>query len=87
MFCRQGLGFDTLYKALLVKPYCWLAKLNRADVFDQLIMVNAWYVGMCHDVLKSSQTGKLRWYVAAIGLATLLLLLTLNIELLLLEAS
>ena len=87
MFCRQGLGFDSLYMALLVKPYCWLAKLNRADVFDQLVMVNAWYVGMCHDVLKTSQSGKLRWYVAAIGLATLLLLLTLNIELLLLEAS
>jgi len=87
MFCRQGLGFDSLYKVLLVQPYCWLAKLNRADVFDQLIMLNAWYVGMCHDVLKSSQTGKLRWYAAAIGLATLLLLLTLNIELLSLEAN
>jgi len=87
MFCRRGLGFDSLYSAFLVKPYCWLAKVNRADVFDQLIMLNAWYVAMCHDVLKSSQNGKLRWYAAAIGLATLLLLLTLNIELLSLEAS
>lgn len=87
LFCRQGLGFDSLYDWLLVKPYCYLAKLNRNDVFDQLIMLNAWYVGICHDVLKSSQTGKLRWYAAVIGLATLLLLLTLNIELLSLEAS
>ena len=87
MFCRRGLGFDSLYSAFLVKPYCWLAKVNRADVFDQLIMLNAWYVAMCHDVLKSSQNGKLRWYAAAIGLAILLLLLTLNIELLSLEAS
>ncbi|MBL4940471.1 MAG: hypothetical protein JKY81_02265, partial [Colwellia sp.] len=87
MFCRQGLGFDRLYDWLLVKPYCFLARVNRADIFDQLIMLNAWYVSMCHDVLKSSQTGKLRWYAAAIGLATLLLLLTLNIELLAREVS
>jgi len=80
IFCRQGLGFDHLYDWMLVKPYCYLAKLNRKDIFDQLIMLSAWYVGICHDVLKSSQTGKLRWYAAAIGLATLLLLLTLNIE-------
>ena len=78
MFCRQGLGFDLLYDWLLVKPYCYLARLNRKDVFDQLIMLSAWYVGICHDVLKSSQTGKLRWYAAAIGLATLLLMVTLN---------
>ncbi len=80
MFCRQGLGFDLLYDLFLVKPYCYLAKLNHRDIFDQLIMLSAWYVGICHDVLKSSQTGKLRWYAAAVGLATLLLLLTLNIE-------
>jgi len=87
LFCRQGLGFDSLYDYLLVKPYCYLARLNRNDIFDQVIMLSAWYVGMCHDVLKSSQTGKLRWYAAAIGLATLLLLLTLNLELFSQEAS
>lgn len=81
LFCRQGLGFDSLYDFLLVKPYCYLARLNRNDIFDQVIMLSAWYVGICHDVLKSSQTGKLRWYAAAIGLATLLLLLSLNLEL------
>ncbi len=75
-FCQQGLGFDSLYSWLLVKPYCALAKLNRKDVFDQLMMLNAWYVSIWHDVLASSQNGKLRWYAAAIGLATLLLLLT-----------
>mgnify|MGYP000134051901 CR=1 FL=1 len=79
-FCRQGLGFDALYDLLLVKPYSMMARLNRRDIFDQLIMLNAWYVSICHDVLKSSQTGKLRWYAAAIGLMTVLLLLSLTIE-------
>lgn len=87
LFCRQGLGFDKLYELLLVMPYCVIAKLNRKDIFDQLIMLNAWYVDMCHDVLKSSQTGKLRWYAAAIGLVTVLLLLSLSLEFLSLEVS
>lgn len=41
------------------------------------MMLNAWYVSLWHDVLVSSQNGKIRWYAAAIGLATLLLLLVL----------
>jgi NADH-quinone oxidoreductase subunit L len=86
-FCRQGLGFDYLYQWLLVKPYCSLAKLNRRDIFDQLIMLNAWYVVLCHEVLKRSQTGKLRWYAAAIGLATFLLLLVLSVDVISTEAS
>lgn len=86
-FCRQGLGFDCLYHWLLVKPYCSLAQLNRRDIFDQLIMLNAWYVVLYHDVLKSSQTGKLRWYAAAIGLVTFLLLLALSVDAISTEAS
>lgn len=79
-FCRQGLGFDCLYHWLLVKPYCYLAQLNRRDFFDQLIMLSAWCVTLYHEVFKSSQTGKLRWYAAAIGLATFLFLLVLSID-------
>jgi NADH-quinone oxidoreductase subunit L len=76
-FCQQGLGFDRVYSWLFIKPYCALAQLNRKDIFDQLMMLNAWYVSLWHDVLVSSQNGKIRWYAAAIGLATLLLLLVL----------
>ncbi len=68
LFCRNGLGFDWLYQWCFIKPYCALARLNRRDVFDQLIMFNAWYVKMLHETLSSSQTGNLRWYVAALGL-------------------
>jgi len=67
-YCRNGLGFDWCYQWLFIKPYCALAKLNRRDVFDQLLMLNAWYVKMLHETLSASQTGSLRWYAAAIGL-------------------
>ncbi len=74
MFCRQGLGFDAFYNALLVKPYQWLAQKNKADIFDQIIMLNAWYVSLWHEALVLVQNGSLRWYIAAFGLAILLLL-------------
>ena len=69
LFLRNGLGFDVIYQALLVKPYCFIAKLNRRDVIDQIMMLNAWYVGLWHDALLISQSGSLRWYAAAFGLA------------------
>ncbi|ARD43480.1 NADH-quinone oxidoreductase subunit L [Colwellia sp. PAMC 21821] len=74
VFCRHGLGFDTLYDAVLVKPYQWLAELNKRDIFDQIIMLNVWYVSLWHDALLLVQNGSLRWYLAAFGLAILLLL-------------
>jgi len=74
VFCRQGLGFDGLYKKLFIMPYQWLAQVNKNDVFDQIIMLNAWYVGLWHDALVLVQNGSLRWYLAAFGLAIMLLL-------------
>ena len=74
VFCRQGLGFDTLYNMLLIKPYQWLAEVNRHDIFDQIIMLNVWYVNLWHDALLLVQNGSLRWYLAAFGLAITLLL-------------
>ncbi|MFT5756105.1 MAG: NADH-quinone oxidoreductase subunit L [Alteromonadaceae bacterium] len=72
-FLRSGLGFDTLYQWLLIKPYCFIAKLNRRDIIDQVIMLNAWYVRLWRDTLSVSQNGSLRWYAAAFGLAIICL--------------
>lgn len=74
VFCRQGLGFDTLYSLLFIKPYQWLAEKNKHDVVDQVIMLNAWYISLWHDALIMMQNGSLRWYLAAFGLAIMLLL-------------
>jgi len=69
VFCRNGLGFDTLYAVLLIKPYCFIAKLNRKDLFDQTLMLTAWYVRIWRDVLSVSQNGNLRWFAATFGLS------------------
>ncbi len=69
VFCRNGLGFDTLYSTLLIKPYCFVAKLNKNDLFDQILMLIAWYVRIWRDILSVSQSGSLRWFAAAFGLS------------------
>ncbi len=74
IFCRNGLGFDSLYDVLLIKPYQLLAKLNRRDFIDQTMMSTAWYVGLWHDVMTMIQNGNLRWYLAAFGLAIMTLI-------------
>lgn len=74
VFCRNGLGFDSLYDVLLIKPYQLLAKLNRRDFIDQTMMSTAWYVGLWHDVMTMIQNGSLRWYLAAFGLAIMTLI-------------
>jgi len=71
--CRDGVGFDWLYDWLLVKPYCLLARLNRRDVLDQVLMLNAWYARLWYGALSATQNGQLRWYAAAIGVAVMCL--------------
>jgi NADH-quinone oxidoreductase subunit L len=75
VFCRNGLGFDVIYRFLLVKPYCFIAQLNRRDLFDQLIMLSAWYVGIWRDILSASQNGRLRWFAGTFGLSLVGLIL------------
>lgn len=67
-FYREGLGFDWLYSQLIVKPFIFIAQLNKRDVVDQTLMSTAWYVTLWRDVLSASQNGLLRWYAAGFGL-------------------
>lgn len=73
VFCRNGLGFDSLYSIFLVKPYQMLARLNRRDVIDQILMLSAWYANLWHDIVVVIQNGSLRWYLTAFGVSILVL--------------
>ena len=73
-FALNGLGFDAFYATVFIKPYCFIANLNRRDVIDQIIMACRWYVELWRASLVAGQTGGLRWYVATIGLAVVFLL-------------
>jgi len=65
-------GFDWLYDRLFVKPYVWLAHLHRNDPIDQAILVIPFLARTGHDALSRVQNGRLRWYVASIGLGAVL---------------
>jgi len=75
VFCRNGLGFDVIYQLIFVKPYCVITQLNRRDLFDQVIMLSAWYIGIWRDILSASQNGNIRWYAATLGFSLLGLIL------------
>jgi NADH-quinone oxidoreductase subunit L len=75
---RSGFGFDSVYDALLVKPYLWLVAVLRHDPADLISTALASAATGAHRRLRATQTGKLRRYIAWItagSIATLAMLL------------
>ena len=67
-----GWGFDWLYDRLFVRPVVWFARANRADHVDFIYRGIAELTEFSYRELALTETGKLRWYAAAIvGGATL----------------
>jgi NADH-quinone oxidoreductase subunit L len=67
-------GFDWLYDRVFVRPFCWLAELNRNDVADRLTAL----VGVGADRLGAlvavTQNGRTRYYAAVAGLGVCVLI-------------
>jgi NADH-quinone oxidoreductase subunit L len=74
-FFRSGFGFDALYDRLFVRPYLALARLSRRDVFDLVPRAVAALAEVFNDLFARTQTGRLRWYVGAVGLGAVIVLL------------
>ena len=60
-------GFDWLYDRTLVRPFLWIATVNRRDVVDNAFTAIARLNQAAHHALSRTETGRLRWYAAAIG--------------------
>jgi NADH-quinone oxidoreductase subunit L len=73
-FLFSGWGFDWFYDRLLVKPYGWLARINRNDVIDLPYQAIAAASSASYRVLSRTQTGLLRWYAAAIVIGAIIIL-------------
>jgi NADH-quinone oxidoreductase subunit L len=63
---RGGWGFDALYELILVRPYAWIAGVNKADVCDSLYTGLARGVLALHGAIARTQTGRVRLYAAGI---------------------
>lgn len=60
-----GWGFDRLYGAVCVTPFLKLARGGRGDVIDAGVSTIAWLARLLQRLLRRSQSGRLRYYVAA----------------------
>jgi NADH-quinone oxidoreductase subunit L len=73
-FWLAGWGFDWVYDRLFVRPYVWLARLDREDVVDYLYRFLGWLARDAHETLAVTQNGRLRWYAGGLVLGAILLL-------------
>jgi NADH-quinone oxidoreductase subunit L len=64
---HAGWGFDWLYDLLFVRPFYWVARVNRHDVVDDVYSGVAWLSRIFHRLLSYTQTGRLRWYAAGLA--------------------
>ncbi|AKD03959.1 NADH-quinone oxidoreductase subunit L [Pontibacter korlensis] len=73
-FWFSGWGFDALYDKLFVRPYVFLANLNKRDIID------SFYTGLTrvaegfHVMFSQTQSGVLRNYVAGIVVGAIMIL-------------
>jgi NADH-quinone oxidoreductase subunit L len=69
-----GWGFDALYNTLLVRPFVFLATVNKRDIVDKFYSLLVSSADFLHDVFARTQGGILRWYVMSIVIGAILIL-------------
>jgi NADH-quinone oxidoreductase subunit L len=74
----EGWGFDKVYNVLFVKPFSFLTRINKTDVFDKFYNGIALASQHLNQLLSASQNGSLRWYVVSV-LIGILFIITLQL--------
>ena len=57
---------------MLVRPFVWIATVNQCDVVDSAFTAVARWNQAAHHALSLTETGRLRWYAAAIGVGAVI---------------
>jgi NADH-quinone oxidoreductase subunit L len=70
-FWLGGWSFDWLYDTLFVRPFMTVARLGKEDVVDLFYQGVARLSRILHSGLSATQTGRVRWYAAAIGIGAI----------------
>ncbi len=63
-FALGGWGLDRLYDAVFVRPFLWLARKGKGDIIDKALFVVALLAQSLNEVLRRTQSGRLRYYLA-----------------------
>jgi NADH-quinone oxidoreductase subunit L len=66
-FLFEGWRFDALYGLFVVRPFLWIAAVNRTDGIDRLYAGIAWLNRWLHRLLHRTQTGHVRWYATVMA--------------------
>jgi NADH-quinone oxidoreductase subunit L len=69
-----GWGFDALYNTVLVRPFVFLASVNKKDVIDKFYALIVAASEELHQLFAKTQGGILRWYVMSIVIGAILIL-------------
>jgi NADH-quinone oxidoreductase subunit L len=73
-FWFTGWGFDAMYHAIFIRPFVFLATINKNDVVDKFYALTVTTSEVLHGVFAKTQGGILRWYVMSIVIGAILIL-------------
>ena len=79
-FWYSGWGMDALYNFLFIRPFVFLARLNKNDLIDAIYALVIEISRAAHVLLARSQTGQLRWYALSVA-SGVVILITLGVVL------
>jgi NADH-quinone oxidoreductase subunit L len=69
-----GWGFDWFYDRLLVRPFLWVTRTIKSDPADALIRGLGDIAVLSNRALRTTQTGRVRWYAAGLAMGTVAIL-------------
>lgn len=67
-------AMDWFYDLVLVRPYRWIAAINKDDAVDYAYNGTASLAQYLHRLIGTSQTGQLRWYAATMATGLVLVI-------------
>ena len=73
-FWFSGWGFDALYNALFVRPFVFIANVNKNDVIDKLYDGVVTLANTFNRIFVFTQNGSLRWYLMGVVIGGIVIL-------------
>lgn len=77
-FWFSGWGMDALYNFLFIRPFLFLARINKNDFIDAGYALIVTLTRTAHAMIAKTQTGQLRWYAVTVA-AGLVLIISLGV--------
>jgi NADH-quinone oxidoreductase subunit L len=73
-FWFTGWGFDALYETMIVRPFVFVATINKQDIVDKFYSLIVSATEAMHRIVATTQAGILRWYVMSMVIGAILIL-------------